>query len=774
MHYKTATSFVAVMTALLASSATYAGQTADTGIAEQDAETVSRLEEIVITSQRREVGLQDSALAVSAVTGATLEKDRIYNYSDLARSVASLSYTENSPLDQEFNIRGITNTRLDAPSADQSIGIFVDDVYVGRSGLLNADFYDIERVEVVRGPQGVLLGRNVVGGAISIITAKPQQEGVAHMTFGYGNYNAVHASGYVTGGLSDSVSGRFSFQARHHDGYNRDVLHERDLDNLDSIQMRGQLMFTPDDSDFQARLIIDYMKDSSNGIHRVAIPDPNNPGANPWSTTRAFIAANREGGLDIRESLPEHPRYKGDSFDTPQGHDREAFSITLNMEKPLGDDMVLTSITGYRSGDATGVYDQSGAGPDSGFGVISPFAFSFPVNEEEDIKQISQELRLTSDYADSKFDWIVGAYFQHDKVDKFDKYWGEIPFPLPTISGESHWDNVGKTTNYAAFAQAGYQFAEAWKLTAGVRYSHDKKTGTVTGTAIETGDQFNPDDPVSLTPIVGLLEGESFTTDYGESWSEVTPQAILEFTPTTDIMLYASAAKGYKGGGFEDTPANATAAQIAYDPETVTSFELGMKWEFLDGRARLNTAAFSMDYKNLQVTQTDDGCLCNITDNAADATIRGVETELQFVVTDALFLWAAGTLLDTEYKDFIDGNGLDNSGGNLQRTPNYQFNVGAELTTDFMDMSDALSMRVNYSQQGKLYWLPDNFQYEDSYGLLDARISLSPADANWTFSVWGKNLTNTLYRTNIIAFLGDEVSTLGTPRTYGFELSLDF
>ncbi|TNE66145.1 MAG: TonB-dependent receptor [Alphaproteobacteria bacterium] len=768
MKYQTTTSIVALTAALLAAPTVRADD------AETATDEPTRLEEIVITSQRREVGLQDSALAVSAVTGASLEKDRIYNYSDLARSVASLSYTENSPLDQEFNIRGITNTRLDAPSADQSIGIFVDDVYVGRSGLMNADFFDIERVEVIRGPQGVLLGRNVVGGAISIITAKPSQESSAHVTFGYGNYNAMHTNGYITGGLSDTVSGRFSFQARHHDGYNHDILHDRDLDNLDSIQMRGQLLFTPADSDFQARLIVDYMKDSSNGIHRVAIPDPNNPGLNPWSTTRAYIDSVREGGLDIRESLPEHPRYKGDDFDTAQGHDREAYSISLNLEKKITENVLLTSITGYRGGKATGIYDQSGAGPDSGYGIISPFAFSFPVNEEEKIDQFTQELRLTSDYADSPFDWIAGVYYQHDKVDKYDKYWAEIPAGLPTLTGESHWDNVGKTTSYAAFAQLGYRFTEQLKLTAGVRYSHDKKTGTVTGIAVETGDKFNPNDTVSLTPIVGLAEGESFTTDYSDSWGEVTPQAILEYTPSENLLLYVSGAKGYKGGGFEDTPANAAAAQISYDPETVTSFEAGFKWDFLDGRARLNTAVFSMDYKNLQVTQTDDGCLCNITDNAADASIRGLETEFQFAATDFLYFWAAATFLDTEYKDFVDSNGLDNSGKKLQRTPSHQFNIGGEATFDFMDMPDALSMRVNYSYQGKLYWLPDNFQYEDGYGLLDARITLDPADKNWSFSVYGKNLANTLYRTNIVAFLGDEVSTLGTPRTYGFEVSLDF
>ena len=742
---------------------------------QQGADAASpRLDVITVTSQRRETGLQDTSVAVMALTGENLEKDRIFSFEDVARQATSLSFTALSPLDQEFNIRGITNTRLDSPSADQSIGIFVDDVYVGRSGLFNFDLFDIERVEVIRGPQGVLLGRNVVGGALSIITARPDNEFGGSLAVSYGNFDELVIRGHVTGPITESLSGRLSFQKRNRDGFNEDILNDRDLDDIDSIQFRGQLLWEPVDSDFSARLIFDYTDDESNGFHSVAINGPGD-GQGPWSAAREAIGEILGRPLDIREGLPEHPLYSGETEETPQQLQREAFGLTLKLQKGLGDVAVVQSVTGYRHGEAFNLYDQTGIGPNNGFGVISPTLFRFPVNEDEEIDQFTQELRIVSEIGDSPFDWIVGGYFQTDSVDKIDRFWAEVPAPIPTLSGESQWNNSADNTSYAAFAQIGYRPIEPIRIVAGVRYSRDKKEGTVTGLAVETGDAFNPDDTVALTPLAAtFMEGESFTTDYEDSWSEVTPQATLEYTPSENVFLYFTYSRGYKGGGFEDDPANAAAAQASYDPETVRNLEFGGKFDFFDNRVRLNLALFKLDYNDLQVTQTDDGCLCNITDNAADAEIIGSEAELQVAVTENLRIWSSSTYLDTEYIDFIDSNGLDNSGNFLQRTPKYQYNVGAELTTGLGGWEDALSFRVNYSHQGRMFWAPDNAQVEDAFGLLDANVVLSPPDMPWRISAYGKNLTDELYRSNIIAFFGDEVSRLGAPRTYGVEVAVDF
>jgi iron complex outermembrane recepter protein len=734
-----------------------------------------QLDEIVVTAQRREVGLQRAALAVSAIGGETLKQDRILSFEDIAKRITSLSFTAISGLDQEFNIRGITNTRLDSPSADQSIGIFSDDLYAGRPGLFNFDMYDVERVEVVRGPQGVLLGRNVVGGAINIVTAKPSFETSAGASFSYGNYNDVLARGYVTGGISDSLAGRFSFQTRRNDGYARDILHNIGLDDIRSYQGRAQLLFQPKGSDFQARLIVDYTHDESNGISQIAIDGPN-PGNGPWSAARTQIGILRGKALTIREALPQYAKFAGDATETPQGLIRDAVGINFQAEKGLGDIATAQLVMGYRHGKANSQYDQTGVGPANGYGVLTSTLFSTPVGENENAAQFSQELRIVSKPGDTGIDWIIGAYHQRDVVTKIDHFWGEVPLAaLDQLSGESRWHNRAINESYAVFGQLGYRFSEAFRVVGGLRYSHDSKKGNVTGTAIATGDRFNPGGTVPLSPLgAGLAAGQSFTTGYSDSWGEVTPQATVEFTPLPSMLFYATYSTGYKGGGFEDTPANAIAARISYDPETVKNYEVGAKLQFLNNRARFNMALFQMDYNNLQVTQTDSNCLCSVTDNAANARIKGIELEAQLIPTRGLQLFGSLTLLDTKYLDFKDSLGNNNAGKFLQRTPKSQFNVGFQYDTAIGDWQNGLSMRVNYTRKGRSYWFPTNAQWENPYGLLDARVALTPGDGRWTVAVWGKNLTDTAYRVNVNYALNDEVSRFAAPRTYGAELSFKF
>src|SRR6185295_5627796 len=201
-------------------------------------QTQPTLETVTVTAQRRETDLQTTPVAISAYGGEQLVENKIFTVNDLAAEVPAFSLTALTPLDAELNIRGITNTRLDSPTADPSVGTFVDGVYMGRTGDLNYDFYDLERIEVIRGPQGVRLGKNVVGGALSVITAKPTFDNSGNVLVSYGNYNSMLLSGFVNGGLNDSWASRLSFQGRKHDGYAEDVLHHRDVEDLESYQAR--------------------------------------------------------------------------------------------------------------------------------------------------------------------------------------------------------------------------------------------------------------------------------------------------------------------------------------------------------------------------------------------------------------------------------------------------------------------------------------------------------------------------------------------------------
>ncbi len=797
------------------------------------------LEEVIVTAQRRETGLQSTPVAITAFGGEALAENKIFSAADLAANVPALSLTAGSPLDVELNIRGITNTKLDSPSADPSVGTFVDGVYMGRTGDLNYDFYDLERIEVIRGPQGVLLGKNVVGGALSIITAKPSFTPSADVLLSYGNYSSMLASGHVNGGLNDAWAARLSFQARQHDGYSKDILHNREVEDLESVQARLQLLYAPSDSNVRARLALDYNHDESNGINVVAIPGGTTSCetsylrsncTRPWSNLRAYL-----GVTNPRHNIAQSVQYQGEDR-IQQFMEREGFGAVLDIEVEASA-FTFNSLTAYRDGHADQLYDQTGAGPEAlGWEVPrwldyiayinnqygtrpatsnnGQFLFANPVGEWTDAQQYSQEFRLTSNDDDSRFDWITGVNFKKDTIDKVDRFIGEnflgalVPggnSPLSTLSGENRWTNNGEVENYAAFAQVGFKFTPTLKLSVGARYTQDKKSGDVSGFVVATGDRFSPNDPRPVVTIEGFCRtpegaivsptpaacaapnqwvysaGTGFQTSYSETWNKLTPQATLDWRPSDSVFLYATVAKGFKGGGFDDTPANISQATTPYDPEEATNYEVGIKMDLLDRRMRLNADVFLMDYKNLQVTQTNAACLCNITDNAASADIRGIEAEFQFAATQRLLFTLGGSYVDSEYENFLEsainpstGLPLDSSGNRLQRTPETQVSGGVDLTLPFAGLGDALNMRVSYTWQSDMFWATDNIAREPSYGLVDARIALAPPSASWSAAIWGKNITDELYRVNATSFFGEEVSQFGAPRTYGVDVRWKF
>lgn len=736
----------------------------------------SNLEAIVVTAQKRAENVQDAPLAISAVTGATLAKDRVTSITDLAQTMTGISFTANSPQANEINIRGVVNTRLTGPTADQSVSTFVDDVYVARSGILNTAFYDVARIEVVRGPQGVLLGKNVAGGAVNVISNKPTQENSGAVTASIGNYSLRQFSGFVNGAISEDFSGRISFQAINHSGYARDLLHNVDLENLDSTQARVQLAYEPAGSGFNALFIADYSQTSDDGINRVGVVSPTSPaGPTIWSGTRALISARLGRVLGPRESYPVWPKFLGDAAASPQRATRDNYSFILKLEQELGQSMKLSSTTGYRNNKSYTLYDQTGLGPDNGFNLTSAelasvgsrLLFAEPVNFRETGNFFTQEVRLQSTDNASKLSWIIGAFYLKSNVTQRNRFWGES-LVLPTLSGESHWIDAGRNEDYAVFAQVGYKLTDTLKLDAGLRYTHDSKNGNQQGIIVATGDRYNPADLAPLTPLT-----INFSTPYGKSWSAWTPQATLSWTPNNAMMAYATISRGFKGGGFQNNASKAVAANTAYEPENVTNYEVGYKAELFDRTVRWNSALFMMKYKNLQVQQTLASCLCNIISNAASATIKGIESDLQIAPSKQFRAWISGTYLDATYDSFTFA-GVNNTGKQLQRTPKFQIAVGAEVSVGSGSWEDALTLRLAYRYQGRMPWAPENTTWEEAYGTLDGRVTFNLPDKNWSLSAFGKNLTNKLYRTNIIVFFHDEMSSYAPPRTYGLELSAKF
>lgn len=736
----------------------------------------SNLETIVVTAQRRQDNVQSAPLAISAMTGETLQKNRVNSITDLAQTMTGISFTANSPQANEINIRGIVNTRLTGPTADQSVSTFVDDVYVARSGILNTNFYDVARIEVVRGPQGVLLGKNVAGGAINVISNSPTQENSGAVTATIGNYDLRQVSGFINGAITDDLSGRISFQSLNHSGYARDLLHNVDVENETSNQARLQLAWAPQGSGFKGLFIADYSKSSDDGINRVGVQSLTSPaGPTIWSGTRRLIEGRIGRPLTARESYPVWPKYLGDAAPSQQRATRENYSFILKLEQEIGDTATLTSITGYRHNDSDTLYDQTGLGPDNGFNftaaelasVGSSLLFAEPVRFVETGNYFTQELRLSSMDKGGPFSWIVGAFFLKSNVTQNNRFWGES-LVLPTLSGESAWIDKGQNRDFALFAQVGYELTSTLKLDVGLRYTKDRKSGVQQGIIVATGDRFNPLDKVPLTPLT-----ENFTAPYGKSWNDFTPQATLRWKPNDEMMAYATISRGFKGGGFLNNASSGIAASIAYNPETVTNFELGYKAQFFDNVVRWNTALFLMKYKNLQVQQTLASCLCNIVSNAASATIKGIESEFQVAPSRNFRAWLNTSYIDPKYDDFIFA-GVNNSGNDMQRTPKFQLAVGAEASADIGDWTDAVVARLSYRYQGKMPWAPENTTFENGYGTLDGRITLNSRNGNWSLSAFGKNIGNKLYRTNIIVFFHDEMSSYAPPRTFGLEVGARF
>ena len=599
-----------------------------------------------------------------------------------------------------------------------------------------------------------------------------------------GNLNAQLLSGHINVPISEQFAMRLSGQLRKNDGFAENTYTGRDLHNIDSTQLRLSFLYE-NDNDFSGRLTFEYMEDEGNGTCAIG------EGGNPWDVARGFL-----GISDIRKCAPEPVQYSIIPGDTLQFYEREATSITLRLEKGF-ENTQLVSITSYRDGDGSSQYSQTGLGPDAPgiteFVVSNPptdplwvplaFSFDFPVRESEDLSQFVQEFRLISDNPDSALDYIAGVYYQEDEVDKNDLFWGEILLGVPSLNGESEWVNKATTESWAVFGQVGYQITDNLKFTLGARYTEDEVDGRVSGLVRALGDKFNPADQVPLTPLNGEPDGMGgiafyplgggFDTPYSESWDELTFSGILEYTVSDDIMIYGNVSQGYKSGGFQDTPSNTAGATVPYDPETVLSYEIGLKSELMDRRMRVNGAIFMMDYSDLQVEFTNDQCLCNIVSNASDAKITGMELEVDYAATDGLLLWFRGSFLDTEYENYVISTG-DFSGNQLQRTPDNQVNVGLEYTAEMGDWGRALKFRLAYTWQDEMPWAHTNVSWEDAYGFLDGRIGLSPEGQNWTVALWGRNITDEEARANVIEFLGGDVSLYNPPRTYGVEFAYRF
>jgi len=707
----------------------------------------SQIEDIIVTAQRRSQSLEDVPIAITALTRETLDAAAIRGVEEIAARAPSFTMTAFNIGQPRLYIRG-AGSQDDGAAQDNSVAVFVDDVYVARGAGQAFEFLDIERVEVLRGPQGTLYGKNVTGGLVNIISARPKNVFDAAAEAGYGNYDAFDVRGFVTGPIANRLDGSLSAVIRTRDGFAQNIRRDEDLEDLNLFAIRGQLAYQASE-DLELRLAIDYNSHEDNGQSRKG----EGPfGATPFGSVTAVMSTR-----DPR--ISESPR------DTYQ--ERDVWGVLGRADFEVGPG-ALTSLTAYRAssvrlGDAfTGIGSP-------------PYAVLDTLNiENEDADQFSQELRYAFDgLIGGRLQGVAGVYYLQETVDRTEiaDLISVIGRQIPSLGGltgisASYQD--AETTSLGGFASASFRFTDTLSATVGTRYTTEDKDIRTQVVSLADTDA-----------IIAAPPTEAYDVSAEGSWDGWSPRVSLEWSPLPTLNFYVSYSEGFKSGGFQGQAPRAAAARVAFNPEYAASSEIGAKGRLFDGRLGFALAAFSTDYTDLQVRQnnqlpTDPLPVLRIT-NAGEAKATGWEIELTATPAEGLEMWASYGSLDAEYVRLIDNTGANRAGNRMIFSPESTYNVGAQFTIPMAD-SHELYGRMEYRWQDKFYYDPANnaVNTQSAYGLLSGAVGIKTSDGRLGLELYGKNLTDELYTTHVIPFLGDRFAAYGAPATYGLRVRWNY
>ncbi|WP_116368761.1 TonB-dependent receptor [Parahaliea mediterranea] len=675
------------------------------------------LEEVIVTAQKKAENLQQVAVAVSAFSEDTIRNTGILDIGDVTAQTPSFSISSYNPTTPAPYVRGV-GTNSSSVGDDASVGVFIDEVYAGRAGGYSADMFDVQRIEVLRGPQGTLYGRNVAGGAMNIITNNPSNELEGRAEVTVGNYNLLGINGMLSGPLSDDggVRGRIAVSSRERDGWVDNVNTGNELKNVDNISGRAKLAI---DLGSSAELLLsaDYGKDD----------DLRGPAA--------------RSTINVLPPFPGEPNDKV-SLDFDGFTERELWGTSATLNWDLGPG-TLTSITAYRANEYSFLDDLTGTWP----------VLSLTNDAEEDSSQFSQELRYAAEA--ERFGYTVGAYYFNEEVDRLESFDSSGNLGVPGTS-RPLWDAEMDSTSASLFGEATWYVTSQLSLIAGGRYTWDEKQfSNVTN---------NPD-------LLGYLL-EAYRVDEEETWSRFTPKLGVEYQLNDDIMLYATWAEGYKAGGYNGLAATLAEAQKPFDQEIVSSYEAGFKSDLLDKTLRINANVFYSDYQDLQNFFVDVATSEVIT-ATADAEMQGLELEIWWTPLERLDIFLAGSVMDTEYTKFPANPAVE--GNQLMRAPETSGSLGVQYVQPVSDWGDLL-LRTDVTYTDEMYFSTANDinSGAESYSLVNARAALRMYNG-WEFALWGKNLTDEDYVVHSFsAGAGDGHPIYGNPAMWGLTASYAF
>ncbi|MFC3053777.1 TonB-dependent receptor [Kordiimonas pumila] len=752
-----------------------AGTTLSTTTLAQD-NTGFQLEEIIVTAQKRGQDIQNVPIAVSALSGAKIEQSGVRNATDLTKLVPGLQINQ---LFQASNptifLRGVGVNDFNAASSG-AVGVTIDDVFLNSSVGALFQIYDIDRIEVLKGPQGTLYGRNTTGGVINFYTKQPTFEPDLSASVTYGRFNQLFLEAAGGGAvIDDTLAVRVSASVKQRDGWAINTIDGRDLNDIDNYATRLQLLFKPTDNITISNKIEGGRSETSDIAHK-ALGTFNVVEGRDCTGDEILainICANPLTGFIPSADLSDMPT---DILDNYERLDNLSDRLSIVYD---GESISVTSITGY-------VRNHRRLSTDEDW---SPYAIASGTLWDETSEQISEELRIASN-AGGRLNWVVGAYFLHEKLDSLVDFTFLREFnPNPL---EPYFDPANfimyvertfeqTTDSFAGFAQADYDVTDKLTLTAGIRYTNDKKDLTFRSVAFPVNADADRSLRPTEEPVIGLvdsnphdpaIDGFVNTTD---KLKKPTWRFAANYSFNDDISAYASYTRGVRSGGHNTGAVFEIEELSGVAPEQLDSFEIGMKSDLFDRHVRLNLAAFYYDYKDMQVFSLEsnpDGAILQRLQNAS-AEIYGAEIELQARPLQGLDINFGLSALHAQYTKFDDPIRGDFAGQRLDKTPKLQMALGARYTFNVTDDAEAF-LGGNFSYQSKVYFSPVNESPMQSsgHGELDLDAGISLLNTGVELHAFVKNVTDKRYIAdmNDLASLGFYYTIYNEPRTYGLTL----
>jgi len=718
--------------------------------------TGAALEEIVVTATKRAESLQEVPIAVTAYSGELIQNLAIADIEGLAVQTPSFAFSKAGG-EAQIYIRGV-GTNIFGVGADPSVAVNLDGVYLGRTNMGLTQFLDIDRVEILRGPQGTLYGRNATGGAINLISRMPTRELEGYVTAAYGEFERTEFQAAVGGPLDEHWAFRVAGRFLKDDGYTEDLdprsqatgLPSRGgnkLDDNDIQSYRAILQFTPNDT-IEATLIGEYT-DFSNG-------------------NTSIVPRDNLGLAETRGAVPTGSIHK-ERNDLPTFFDWDSSGVTLDIDWDLGGGVSLTSITGWKDYNSDFLFNTDGTEID-----ITRSNFQYKSD------QLSQELRLDIETSD-RWNLTVGGYlFEEDKE-------GGLGLVRASIGRSFIIPSENSTDAWAVFAEGSFSFTDKLSMIAGIRYSEEEKEDF--SAFFVAFDLLGLESPGPFTP-----SGAPRTAS--DRWDAWTPKLGFEYQASDDMLYYVTGTRGFKSGGYNSLqPSNPP-----YDPEYIWAYEAGVKSQLADNRVRLNAALFYYDYTDLQVS-TFLNNLTYIT-NAAEATVLGAEVEVLARATERLELGLAVSWLDSEYDEFLTAYGstpctpapctrplrpYDASGNQLINAPEWKANATAQYTWPLGGAgSVVLFGQVSYQDDVYFTQINESEVGQEAFTLLDARASWTNSSGKVELAAYGKNLSDEDYFHNGVRFtstsdpakdiyqIGNALGYPAAGRTWGVQASYRF